>query len=102
MSYLNRLSSKIKLRLLGIIFWLRLLCISIFLVIFYLVFTAAQPRNANMNHNEHARALDKRLLSIFETKAQEFAKYSDENPKTASITLMIAGLYKDLALIVKA
>ena len=55
-----------------------------------------------MNHNEHARALDKRLLSIFETKAQEFAKYSDENPKTASITLMIAGLYKDLALIVKA
>lgn len=82
------------------------MCISIFLVIFYLVFTAAQPRNAkemqNMIHNEHARALDKRLLSIFETKAQEFAKYSDENPKTASITLMIAGLYKDLALIVKA
>ena len=51
--------------------------------------------------NEHAKALDRRLLGLFETKAVEFTKYSDENPKTASITLMIAGLYKDLADIVK-
>jgi hypothetical protein len=51
--------------------------------------------------NEHAKALDRRLLGLFETKAVEFTKYSDENPKTAPITMMIAGLYKDLADIVK-
>jgi hypothetical protein len=51
--------------------------------------------------NEHGRALDRRLLGLFESKALEFAKYSEENPQTAAITLMIAGLYKDLADVVK-
>jgi hypothetical protein len=52
--------------------------------------------------NEHAKALDRRLLGLFESKAQEFAKYSEENPQTAGITMMIAGLYKDLAAVVKS
>jgi len=51
--------------------------------------------------NEHGKALDRRLLGLFESKAQEFTKYSEENPKTAAITLLIAGLYKDLADVVK-
>jgi hypothetical protein len=54
-----------------------------------------------MTYNQHAKALDYRLLSIFESKAEEFARYSEENPHTAMITLLIAGLYKDLAAIVK-
>jgi hypothetical protein len=55
-----------------------------------------------MNRNEHARALDTRLLGIFEHKILEFTKFSEENPGTASITMMIAGLYRDLAEIVKS
>jgi hypothetical protein len=52
--------------------------------------------------NEHAKALDRRLLGLFESKALEFAKYSEENPQTAGITMIIAGLYKDLAAVVKS
>lgn len=54
-----------------------------------------------MIHNEHARALDARLLGLFETKIHEFTKFSEENPATAPITMMIAGLYKDLADIIR-
>ncbi|HMW92570.1 MAG TPA: hypothetical protein PLC15_23985 [Candidatus Obscuribacter sp.] len=54
-----------------------------------------------MNQNEHAKALDKRLLGLFETKAREFTRFSEENPKTAVITMLIAGLYEELADIVK-
>ncbi|MBU6452317.1 MAG: hypothetical protein KGS72_11095 [Cyanobacteria bacterium REEB67] len=54
-----------------------------------------------MTTNEHARALDRRLLGLFETKALEFTKYSEDHPQTAVITMMIAGLYKDLADVVK-
>ncbi|MBN8658993.1 MAG: hypothetical protein LCH63_13235 [Candidatus Melainabacteria bacterium] len=52
-------------------------------------------------HNEHAKALDKRLLGLFETKAREFTRFSEENPKTAMITMLIAGLYEELAGLVK-
>ena len=55
-----------------------------------------------MNNNEHAKALDRRLLGLFETKALEFTKYSEEHPRTAPITMMIAGLYKDLAAVVRS
>ncbi len=54
-----------------------------------------------MNRNEHAKALDTRLLGLFEHKILEFTKFSEENPNTAPITMLIAGLYKDLADIVK-
>jgi hypothetical protein len=54
------------------------------------------------NTTEHGKALDRRLLGLFESKALEFAKYSEENPHTAAITMMIAGLYKDLAAVVKS
>jgi hypothetical protein len=51
--------------------------------------------------NEHAKALDRRLLGIFESKALEFTNYSEQNPHTAAITMMIAGLYKDLIEVIK-
>lgn len=54
-----------------------------------------------MNHNEHARALDQRLHGLFEKKVVEFTRFSEENPKTATITMLIAGLYEELATIVK-
>lgn len=54
-----------------------------------------------MIYNEHARALDARLLGLFENKMHEFTKFSEENPSTAPITMMIAGIYKDLADIIK-
>ncbi len=54
-----------------------------------------------MNRNEYAQALDTRLLGIFEHKILEFTKFSEENPNTAAITMLIAGLYRDLANIVK-
>jgi hypothetical protein len=55
----------------------------------------------SISTNEHAKALDRRLLGLFESKALEFAKYSEENPQTAGITMLIAGLYRDLAAVVK-
>lgn len=54
-----------------------------------------------MTRNEHAHALDTRLLGIFEYKILEFTKFSEENPNTAAITMLIADLYRDLANIVK-
>ena len=55
----------------------------------------------SISTNEHAKALDRRLLGLFESKALEFTKFSEENPQTAGITLLIAGLYQDLAAVIK-
>ena len=41
-------------------------------------------------------ALQERLKEIFETKAAEFNRYSEENPNTAVVTNQIAGMYEDL------
>lgn len=46
--------------------------------------------------NEHAEALKARLTQIFETKAEEFSRYSEDNPQTAIVTTQLAGLYEDL------
>jgi hypothetical protein len=47
--------------------------------------------------NEHIEKLQTRLREIFETKAKEFSRYSEENPTTAPVTAQIAGMYEDLA-----
>lgn len=46
--------------------------------------------------NEHVKNFNTRLISIFEIKAQEFTKHSEENPTTAKVTAELAGLYSDL------
>ncbi len=51
--------------------------------------------------NEHVSKLNDKLRGIFETKAAEFNKYSQENPKTAAVTTQIAGMYEELAAVFK-
>ncbi len=51
--------------------------------------------------NDHIQQFNTRLINIFETKAQEFTKYSEENPSTAIIAAQLAGLYADLAELMK-
>ena len=51
--------------------------------------------------NEHIQNFNKRLIGIFETKAEEFTKYSQENPGTAIVAAQLAGLYLDLAELMK-
>jgi len=51
--------------------------------------------------NEHMEALQKRLKELFEHKAQEFTRYSEENPHTAPVTSQIAGMYEDLARVMR-
>ncbi len=47
-------------------------------------------------NNNHMEALQDRLKEIFETKAAEFNRYSEENPSTAVVTTQLAALYEDL------
>ena len=51
--------------------------------------------------NEHAEALKARLTRLFESKAEEFNQYSEENPQTAIVTTQLAGLYQDLVQVMK-
>ncbi len=51
--------------------------------------------------NEHVNKLNDKLRGIFETKAAEFNKYSQDNPKTAAVTTQIAGMYEELAEVFK-
>jgi len=51
--------------------------------------------------NEHIEALQSRLTELFNTKAAEFNRYSEENPHTAQITTQVAGMYEDLARVFK-
>ncbi|MBS1955906.1 MAG: hypothetical protein JST89_17105 [Cyanobacteria bacterium SZAS-4] len=51
--------------------------------------------------NEHVKNFNQRLISVFETKAEEFTKHSQENPLTSSITAEIAGMYTDLVEVMK-
>ncbi|MBX3134935.1 hypothetical protein KF707_01780 [Candidatus Obscuribacterales bacterium] len=55
-----------------------------------------------LNSNEHIEALQKRLVNIFELKAAEFTKYSEENPHTSQITTQVAGMYEDLARVMRS
>jgi hypothetical protein len=66
------------------------------------IFLTRNESLMSISNNEHAKALDRRLLGLFESKAIEFTRFSEENPQTAGITMLIAGLYKDLATIIKS
>jgi len=56
----------------------------------------AKPRKLINEMNEHAKAFNQRLIGIFEIKAAEFTKHSEEHPATAPVTVQLAGLYSDL------
>jgi len=43
-----------------------------------------------------------KLIGLFETKAEEFAKRSEDNPAIANVTSEIAGLYQDLAKVMRS
>jgi hypothetical protein len=51
--------------------------------------------------NEHIQKFNSKLIGIFETKSQEFTKYSEENPSTAIVASQLAGLYAELAEVMK-
>jgi hypothetical protein len=55
----------------------------------------------NPAQNEHVQKLQQRLIGHFETKREEFNKYSEENPKHASVANEIAGLYADLVKVMR-
>jgi hypothetical protein len=44
----------------------------------------------------YVKNFEDRLAGIFEKKAAEFARYSEEQPATAIVTRQLADLYKDL------
>ncbi|HEY9679215.1 MAG TPA: hypothetical protein V6C76_14495 [Drouetiella sp.] len=46
--------------------------------------------------DEYIKSFNKRLIGIFEAKAEEFTKHSQENPATAGVTAELAGMYSDL------
>jgi hypothetical protein len=52
--------------------------------------------------NDHIEKFHERLIGLFETKAEEFNKRIEENPAIANITAEIAGLYRDLAKVMRA
>ncbi len=52
--------------------------------------------------NEHIQEFQKRLLCIFESKAEEFTKYSQEDGNSAPVAAQLAGLYSDLAEVMKS
>jgi hypothetical protein len=51
--------------------------------------------------NDHIQTFNNRLMTIFENKSQEFSKYSAENPATSTVAAQLAGLYADLAELMK-
>ena len=46
--------------------------------------------------NKHIKALEERLIGLFERKMVEFKKYSEENPSSAPVTSQLAFLYAEL------
>ena len=44
--------------------------------------------------NQHVKSLEDRLVCLFERKANEFARYSTEQPSTASVARQLADLYR--------
>jgi hypothetical protein len=44
---------------------------------------------------------NEKLIGLFERKAEEFDQRSDENPAVAKVASELAGLYKDLANLMK-
>lgn len=52
--------------------------------------------------NEHIQEFHNRLLCLFESKAEEFAKYSQEDAHTGPVAAQLAGLYTDLVEVMKS
>ena len=44
----------------------------------------------------YVKNFEDRLAGLFERKAAEFTRYSEEQPSTAMVTRQLADLYKDL------
>jgi len=51
--------------------------------------------------NDHIQKFQEKLIGHFETKAEEFSKRSHENPAINNITAELAGLYQDLAKVMR-
>ncbi|MBC7996515.1 MAG: hypothetical protein IAF58_01130 [Leptolyngbya sp.] len=51
--------------------------------------------------NDHILNFNQRLLGVFEKKAEEFTRYSQEESASAIVAAQIAGLYSELADLVK-
>ena len=52
--------------------------------------------------NDYVEKFHQKLIGLFETKAAEFTRRSEENPAIATVASEIAGLYKDLADVMKS
>jgi hypothetical protein len=51
--------------------------------------------------NDHIEKFQEKLIGHFENKAEEFNKRTKENPAIANITSELAGLYQDLAKVMR-
>jgi hypothetical protein len=51
--------------------------------------------------NKQIQEFNQRLICLFESKAEEFIKYSEENGTTAPVAAQIAGMYTELAEVMK-
>ena len=51
--------------------------------------------------NKQIQEFNQRLICLFESKAEEFAKYSEEDGTSAPVAAQIAGLYTELAEVMK-
>ncbi|HEY9786714.1 MAG TPA: hypothetical protein V6D17_15030 [Candidatus Obscuribacterales bacterium] len=51
--------------------------------------------------NDQIQKFNQRLLGMFERKAEEFTRYSEEDTPSASVAAQIAGLYTELAELVR-
>lgn len=47
--------------------------------------------------NDHINNFNQKLLGMFERKAEEFTRYSEEDNPSAAVAAQIAGLYTELA-----
>ncbi len=52
--------------------------------------------------NDYIQKFHEKLIGHFETKAEEFIKRSEENPAISSVASEIAGLYQDLAKVMRS
>ncbi len=52
--------------------------------------------------NDYIEKFNQKLIGHFENKAEEFNKRSEDNPTIAKVTSEIAGLYMDLAKVMRS
>jgi len=51
--------------------------------------------------NEQIQEFNQRLICLFESKAEEFTRYSEEDGVSAPVAAQIAGMYTELAEVMK-